>query len=327
MLIQIFKNTNPQNLNTLIQGADAQLNDILAADLLKKDGFAEFEKVVVDCENDGLDNLIATLTESSLFSMQKIVLIKNPFFLTSKSPAKFKKLVDKLQIIFENLSSLTDIIIIEANYEKLDKRKKISKLVKSHFNVIDTSFKSYEIERIVNSILKQQGYEITTNALHLLIDRSDHVMDTILSNIDKLKIIAVDNKITEKFVLENIDISLAQNVFEILTQAMNQNYQESIQRLNDCLNAGDSGIQLLGVFESQLEVLLSIKILQKRKRSDIEIAKALNIHPYRVKLGIQTRIEPRHLEQILKKAILLEFGYKNGTYHSDDFLKMFLLEI
>lgn len=327
MLIQIFKNTNPQNLNTLIQGADAQLNDILAADLLKKDGFAEFEKVVVDCENDGLDNLIATLTESSLFSMQKIVLIKNPFFLTSKSPAKFKKLVDKLQIIFENLSSLTDIIIIEANYEKLDKRKKISKLVKSHFNVIDTSFKSYEIERIVNSILKQQGYEITTNALHLLIDRSDHVMDTILSNIDKLKIIAVDNKITEKFVLENIDISLAQNVFEILTQAMNRNYQESLQRLNDCLNAGDSGIQLLGVFESQLEVLLSIKILQKRKRGDIEIAKALNIHPYRVKLGIQTRIEPRHLEQILKKAILLEFGYKNGTYHSDDFLKMFLLEI
>lgn len=327
MLIQIFKNTNPQNLNTLIQGADAQLNDVLAADLLKKDGFAEFEKVVVDCENDGLDNLIATLTESSLFSMQKIVLIKNPFFLTSKSPAKFKKLVDKLQIIFENLSSLTDIIIIEANYEKLDKRKKISKLVKSHFNVIDTSFKSYEIERIINSILKQQGYEITTNALHLLIDRSDHVMDTILSNIDKLKIIAVDNKITEKFVLENIDISLAQNVFEILTQAMNRNYQESIQRLNDCLNAGDSGIQLLGVFESQLEVLLSIKILQKRKRSDIEIAKALNIHPYRVKLGIQTRIEPRHLEQILKKAILLEFGYKNGTYHSDDFLKMFLLEI
>lgn len=327
MLIQIFKNTNPQNLNTLIQGADAQLNDVLAADLLKKDGFAEFEKVVVDCENDGLDNLIATLTESSLFSMQKIVLIKNPFFLTSKSPAKFKKLVDKLQIIFENLSSLTDIIIIEANYEKLDKRKKISKLVKSHFNVIDTSFKSYEIERIINSILKQQGYEITTNALHLLIDRSDHVMDTILSNIDKLKIIAVDNKITEKFVLENIDISLAQNVFEILTQAMNRNYQESIQRLNDCLNAGDSGIQLLGVSESQLEVLLSIKILQKRKRSDIEIAKALNIHPYRVKLGIQTRIEPRHLEQILKKAILLEFGYKNGTYHSDDFLKMFLLEI
>ena len=71
--------------------------------------------------------------------------------------------------------------------------------------------------------------------MQLLVERSDQVMDTILSNYSKLKIVAQNQKITEKMVAENIELSLAQNVFEILEAAFNGNYQQALTRLENQL--------------------------------------------------------------------------------------------
>ena len=70
-LLSLFKNTNNNNPHTLIWGADDFLNDYLVRSYAKEDRFKDLEHVTVDCESDGLDELIASLTESSLFSEQK----------------------------------------------------------------------------------------------------------------------------------------------------------------------------------------------------------------------------------------------------------------
>ena len=272
-----------------------------------------------------MDELIANLTESSLFSTQKVVIVKNPFFLTSKVAKKFKKQLDQLQEIFSHSDELDDVIVMVASYEKLDKRKKITKTVMNNFNVINLKIKSYEVSAIAKSIIKAEGYIITQSALQLLVERSDQVMDTILSNYSKLKIVAQNQKITEKMVAENIELSLAQNVFEILEAAFNGNYQQALTRLENQLREGVNPIQLLAVFESQIEILLVVKILAERRRSETQIVKELGIHPYRVKLALKKRIAIEKLEHMLEKAIELDFKYKNGTYQSDEFLKMYIL--
>ena len=47
----------------------------------------------------------------------------------AKVPQKFKKQVEKLTRIIEHLSDLEDVVVFVANYEKIDRRKKISKLL------------------------------------------------------------------------------------------------------------------------------------------------------------------------------------------------------
>ena len=89
-LISLFKQTNPKNANLLIQGPDSFLMIIWFATTSIKNLFSELDQVIVDCLEDGLDELMATLTESSLFSNQKVVVVKNPFFLMAKVPQKFK---------------------------------------------------------------------------------------------------------------------------------------------------------------------------------------------------------------------------------------------
>lgn len=324
-LLSLFKNTNNNNPHTLIWGADDFLNDYLVRSYAKEDRFKDLEHVTVDCESDGLDELIASLTESSLFSEQKFIVVKNPFFLTAKVSKKLQKQIDDLQKIFENLADLEDVVVIVASYEKIDRRKKMTKTVLKQFNVVEPQIRPYEVASTTKALIKDEGYIITQSALQLLIERSDQVIDTILSNYQKLKMVATDNKITEKSVMQNVDLSLAQNIFAILESALDKNYREAVERLDNQLREGTNPIQLLAVFENQLELILVVKILAQRGRSEPQIVKELGVHPYRVKLALRNRLKIDKLENLLRDAIDLEFKYKNGTYREDNFLKLFIL--
>ena len=326
-LLSLFKNTNNNNPHTLIWGADDFLNDYLVKSYAKEDRFKDLEHVTVDCESDGLDELIASLTESSLFSEQKFIVAKNPFFLTAKVSKKLQKQIDDLQKIFENLADLEDVVVIVASYEKIDRRKKLTKTVLKQFNVVEPQIRPYEVASTTKALIKDEGYIITQSALQLLIERSDQVIDTILSNYQKLKMVATDNKITEKSVMQNVDLSLAQNIFAILESALDKNYREAVERLDNQLREGTNPIQLLAVFENQLELILVVKILAQRGRSEPQIVKELGVHPYRVKLALRNRSKIDKLENLLRDAIDLEFKYKNGTYREDNFLKLFILNV
>ena len=324
-LLSLFKNTNNNNPHTLIWGADDFLNDYLVRSYAKEDRFKDLEHVTVDCESDGLDELIASLTESSLFSEQKFIVVKNPFFLTAKVSKKLQKQIDDLQKIFENLADLEDVVVIVASYEKIDRRKKLTKTVLKQFNVVEPQIRPYEVASTTKALIKDEGYIITQSALQLLIERSDQVIDTILSNYQKLKMVATDNKITEKSVMQNVDLSLAQNIFAILESALDKNYREAVERLDNQLREGTNPIQLLA--ENQLELILVVKILAQRGRSEPQIVKELGVHPYRVKLALRNRLKIDKLENLLRDAIDLEFKYKNGTYREDNFLKLFILNV
>ena len=326
-LLTLFKNTNNNNPHTLIWGADDFLNDYLMRSYAKEDRFKDLEHVTVDCESDGLDELIASLTESSLFSEQKFIVVKNPFFLSAKVSQKLQKQIDDLQKIFENLADLEDVVVIVASYEKIDRRKKLTKTVLKQFNVVEPQIRPYEVASTTKALIKDEGYIITQSALQLLIERSDQVIDTILSNYQKLKMVATDNKITEKSVMQNVDLSLAQNIFAILESALDKNYREAVERLDNQLREGTNPIQLLAVFENQLELILVVKILAQRGRSEPQIVKELGVHPYRVKLALRNRLKIDKLENLLRDAIDLEFKYKNGTYREDYFLKLFILNV
>ena len=104
-------------------------------------------------------------------------------------------------------------------------------------------------------------------------------------------------------------------------------FRSATQRLEDHLREGASAIQLLAIFESQLEFLTCVKVLQNRRWSKDQITKELKVNPYRVKLALENKVELSKLTVLLKQAIELDFGYKNGTYHGNEFLKLFLLKI
>lgn len=329
-LVSLFPNSQPNNPNLLLQGADDFLNDYLIRSYVAQAAFQDLEKVTVDCETDSLDDLIADLTEASLFSQSKLVLVKNPYFLTGKAipkknQAKIKKQLEQLQEIFDHLDQLDDVVVMVASYEKLDRRKKITKLAEKKFNTVIAEVKSYDSDRFMRKLVKAEGYQFYPDAFTLLMERSDQVLDTALSNYLKLKMISPDKDFSRDLVDRNVDRSLAQNVFAILETALKGNYPEAVERLNGQIREGSYPVQILAVFISQVEFLLCVKTLARRRRSEKDIAQELGAHPYRVKLAMKNPIRLEKLQQMLGKLIQLDYGYKNGSYRDERFLEIFLL--
>ena len=181
-------------------------------------------------------------------------------------------------------------------------------------------------ESYEKSLIEDFESKDLTDLYKLFLDLKGKKLDDDL--LIKLKnIVGEDKRITETLINENIDRSLSENIFEILTAAFDKKYQEATQRLEDHLREGASAIQLLAIFESQFEFLTCVKVLQNRRWSKDQITKELKVNPYRVKLALENKVSLSKLTVLLKQAIELDFGYKNGTYHGDEFLKLFLLKI
>lgn len=326
-LISLFKQSNKDKNHLLIYGTNDLLNNYIMTDFVKQKQFSNYDLIYVDVLESGIDGLIATLSESSLFSLQRLIIVKNPVFLSTKFVVKDSKQLEKLKQLIDNLSILDDLIVFVANYEKIDKRKAIVKLLIKNVNVVETNFKAQEVAKILKSIAAAEKIKFIGDAFTELIKRSDNVFSLALNNYLKLKNIVEGKEILPEVVKSNIDQSLSENVFEIMTAIFNKNYVEANRRLDDQINNGLTPIALLAIFESQLEFLLCVKILQKRGWGKDQIVDELDANPYRIYYALNNRLDITRLKQSIKYAIKLDYGYKNGTYTGASFLKVYLLNI
>lgn len=324
-LLSLFKNTNPKNPNTLIWGSDEFLNSYLAKSYLKLKQFADFEQVEIDCEHDGLDELVVALNESSLFAPQKLILVRQPYFLTGKPTKKDHRQLQQLERILTKQNDQSNVVVFLASYPKLDRRRKLTKLLLANLNVVTVQVKSYQTEMIIKKIAAAENYQFNNGALNLLITRSDSVLDTALANYQKLKEITTDHQLSQELVAKNIDLSLAQNVFAILQAALAHDYHQAIMRLHEQIRQGSNPAQLLAIFSGQVELLVVVKVLNKRGRSQEEISRQLGIHPYRIKLALQNREPLNRLKQLLCQIIKFDYQFKQGQINQDNFLDLLLL--
>ncbi len=163
-LKSFFKITNPNKPNLLISGSSASLNDLLLADYLAQPTFVGYERITLDLELEPLDELIATLAESSLFSTQKIIVVKNPLFLTGKLTSFKQHELTELENIFAQIDTLDHVVVLKADVAKLDQRRKLLKLVKQHFQVMLTDFKPFVLPQLVDELVGEHDFTIEPTA-------------------------------------------------------------------------------------------------------------------------------------------------------------------
>ena len=84
---------------------------------------------------------------------------------------------------------------------------------------------------------------------------------------------------------------------------------------------------MIGLIASQFRFLLQVKILYNKNKSNDEIAKILEVHPYRVKLAINNcyYYDRYSLENYLIKLFQLDKKIKLGLIDKNIFFELFIL--
>lgn len=224
------------------------------------------------------------------FGERRLVLINKPYFLTGeKKHSKIEHDLNSLKKYLEHPEPST-ILVFTAPYEKLDGRKAIVKLLKKSAVLVDAApLNEQQARQKIIQQLATDDFELAPAALDELVQRTNADYGMMAANLTKLKILAYqEKKISQKMVQALVPQSLDENVFDLVTAVLQRDQVRALDLYRQLLVGQQPPLRINAVLVSQFRLLIQIKVLSKRGLSQGSLASQLNVHPYRIKIGLKT---------------------------------------
>ena len=274
-----------------------------------------------DLNNDMLSLALEDAKTISLFGDKKLVIVDNAIMFTGSTSKDSELIEEYLNHINEN----TTLVLIVHN-DKLDTRKKITKLIKKVGKV-----QEFNDELDTTSLVRRlfKDYNIDYKTIQLFIDRVGNNPLIIQNEINKIKIYKDNDKnITEEDIL-NLTAKLIEiDIFKLIDYIVRKNKEKALELYYEMLKMNEEPIKIVVILANQFRIMYQSKELLKKGYSEKDIANTLKIHPYRVKLAIQN--SRNYTSDILLKNLNaladIDIGIKTGTINKDLALELFILK-
>ena len=274
-----------------------------------------------DLNNDMLSLALEDAKTMSLFGDKKIVIIYNANMFTGITSKDSEKIEDYLNHINKNT-----ILIFVVHNDKLDSRKKITKLIKEKGKIKEFN-DELDSTNLVRRLFKDYNIEYST--IKLLIDRVGNNPLILQNEINKIKIYKEnDKRVTDEDIL-NLTVKLIEiDIFKLIDYIIKKDKEKALELYYEMLKMNEEPIKIVVILANQFRIMYQSKELLKKGYSEKDIASILKIHPYRVKLAIQNsrNYTSETLLKHLNNLADIDIGIKTGTLNKDLALELFILK-
>ena len=225
-----------------------------------------------------------------------------------------------LEQYINNANKDTTLILI---CDQIDKRSSLYKVLdkKSKIIIIDDI---KDKNNKVYKYCKEKEIEIDYSAINKLLENNLNNYDLVLNEIDKINIIT--NNINIDTVNKYSIKIITEENFEFCDAVINKDYKKINIYLNEFIALKQEVFPFIALLASQYRIMYAVKSLNNTNE---EVAKILEIHPYRVKLAKEKSISYT-LEELQKKLLdLCDLDYNLKTLNMDRYLllKVFIVNI
>jgi len=311
------------NNNYLIYGVDKYLIDKEIDKIIKKNKIDNNSIIRYSLNEDSIDNILEDANTFNLFSDTKLIIVNDANIFTSSNDILTDKIInylnnynDKSYLVFTLLS------------DKIDNRKKITKVMSDKGNVIDLNKKDVDTNYII-SYLKENGYQINMSDARMILNKVGNNLFSINNELDKLMLFKLEDKVIDKnsidlLINENIDSSL----FALVDSITNKDKDKMLKLYHECLLESDP-IMIINMLANKYILLYQVKKLISDGYSDDKIAKELEVHPYPVKLARNMcySYSVKEILDIILKLANLDKDIKLGNVNGEVGLEFLLLSI
>ena len=304
----------------LVYSKDKEIIEKYIEKLAKKENIEDYSIIKYSLDEDNINDIIEECNTTGLFSLKKLIIIESTNAFSSKG-----KEITELNNYLDNYNK--DIIIVfTCNLEKVDTRKKLYKKVYS-IGKVELLNKD---NNYLTSFIKEKlnDYKMSNDDIIYLINKVGNNINNLENEIEKL----ISYKYREKEITRNdiddlCESNVEEEIFALTDAIMKNDINKSVQLYNLFLTKNYDVTHMIGLIASQFRFLLQVKILYNKNKSQDEIAKILECHPYRVKLaigncyyyGIET------LEKYLLKLYEIDKNIKLGLIDKNIFLQLFII--
>lgn len=247
----------------------------------------EFNVNDYDMDNVSLSTVLDDAMSTPFFGNYRVIFITNPNFLTSDNGKQKHDLSGLINYVQNPLEST--VLVIIAPYSKVDKRKKIVKILEKCGNVIDCSpMSENSIRDEVLRILHQRNIKMDPHALQLLLERTGFQVENVMNELEKLIISVGDiKKIRINDVDQLVSSSFEQNVFDLVDLVMHHDNSSALQMYHKLISQQEEPLKINAILLGNFRLLLQVKVLFEHGYSQGNIVDKLKVHPYRVKLALR----------------------------------------
>lgn len=291
----------------------------------------EVEMTIFDLEETPVDFVMDEADTFPFLSEKKLVIAKNASFL--KAAEKGKEKIDHDLKRLENwLNHPSDfaVTIFTAPYEKLDERKKITKLMKETSIFLHAeALNEKDLATWIRMEVSKFGKTIMDDALDKLVEMVGENMTGLQMEIEKLALYLGEEKTITIDLVENLVArTLEHDAFKMLNAFLSHQNSEAIQIYHDLLQQKEEPIMLVGLLANNIRTMNNVYYLHKKGYPPAQISKQLKIHPYRVKLVLENKNRPSEgsLLKALNELAEIDLKLKTASSNREKYLELFLLK-
>ncbi|HSI67278.1 MAG TPA: DNA polymerase III subunit delta [Planococcus sp. (in: firmicutes)] len=301
-------------------------------DLLKdKVADGELEVSSFDLDEVPVDHVIDEADTIPFFSDQKLIVARNASFLKAAERGK-EKIDHDLKALESWLKNpaASSVTVFVAPYEKLDERKKITKLMKEHAVLIEAkSLQGQDLEVWLQHEAKSRGKSMERKAAQKMVEIAGSNLTLLASEVEKMSLyLGAEEEITVGLIEQMTARTLEQDAFKMLQSYLDGNVGAALSVYYDLIRQKEEPVALTALLASQIRFMIHVFYLQKKGYHAQQISKHLKAHPYRVKLLVEKRqqISEQRLLEVLGDLADIDLQLKTVSGNRERVLEFFLMK-
>ena len=295
----------------------------------------EISKIIKDSKNVTSFNMFESTIEDilleagyfSMFEEEKFIIVKNANFFGSGKLNE--KETGSLLKYLENPNSLSSLIFI-CN-EKVDARKKITKILKEKYEIINIpTLKYYEIENRVENFFKKREYSIDKDTVKYIVANSLNNYDLVMTEVEKI-ILYYDHPchIQRKDVENIASKSINTNNFLFVDALIDGDLEKSLALLKDLKTMKVEPTILISLIARDIRIMLNIKKMLEQNKREYEILNTLNLMDWQLEKYLKKAFpyKIKELEEWIIKLTNIDLKIKSGKLDKYYALELLILDI
>ncbi len=277
-----------------------------------------------DQNNKDVDKIELSLETLPFFADKRVVLLKNLDLFNAKNKQSNERITDSLK----KVSDTTVCIIIE---DKIDKRNKLYKFIKSKGGFYEFGFQSEkELIQYVARELNRVNMKISTVDAKYFIDTVGYELRSIINEISKLIDYVGENTIVTKTDINDVCTKhLESKIFELVDAVGLKERERALLLYQDMLALKEPALKILFMISRQFTLIFQGKLLYKKRISNNHIAKELKIPEFVVRkvLSQGNQFSLDAIKEMIKELVDLEYSFKNGRINLETGIELMILKL
>ncbi|WP_026674623.1 DNA polymerase III subunit delta [Alkalihalobacterium bogoriense] len=318
----------------LLTGTEAFLIDDITHSVVNQtlnEAERDFNLSVFEMKETPVDMAIEDAQTLPFLGEKRVVIVKEAYFLTGqRDEAKIEHNVKVLEEYVQNPANET-VLIITAPYEKLDERKKITKVLKEKTEVVDSKeFDEKMTMEWLTAQAREFGADITDKGKETLIQLQSGNLLMIANEVKKLALyVGEGGTIDEEIVHLLVARTIEQDIFSLIDHVIHRRIEKGLDIFFDLLRQKEDPLKVVALLARQFRILYMVSEMSKQGYSQKQMASQLKLHPYVVKLAGQQakKFNERQLLVWLDGLATVDFQIKTGQMDKKLAVELFLMKM